>query len=399
MDLPRIRVTPGNFISGAFKLLMLGAVLVVLVPGLRQRAAPYLGATVNPLRQIGTQDRVNTIARYVQRQARNTGLSPQDRDLARVMKEMFPNRSDVMMDPWGRRYFLRRRGDGFQVGSAGPDGRRGTSDDILSSMQSLPLRAPGRRVEGRLFVPRQGGGPFAGVILAHGLPGTAEAFTGRALYIARHGAVVIAIDAPFNRRPGPAMTLTPRDSAEQVQLVVDLQRAVDVLLTRPDVDPARLAYVGRSYGGATGALFAGVERRLKTYILAVADGGITTRFTAPGAPPPPPEREAQARAWLAAMQPIEGIRFVGRANGSILFQNARQDQFVSIERAEALHAAATGEKEVRWYDTPHALDAAAHADQLRWLSQTVGTTPPGPEDEAGPQIPPPSAPRPSPREP
>lgn len=251
----------------------------------------------------------------------------------------------------------------------------------------------GGRVNGRLFVPR-GGGPFAGVILAHGMPGNAEAFTGRGVYIARHGAVVIAIDAPFNRRPGGPLTRTPRDSAEQVQLIVDLQRAVDVLLARPDVDPARLAYVGRSYGGATGALLAGVEQRLRTYILAVADGGITTRFTAPGAPQPPPSLQAQARAWLAAMQPIEGIRFVHRANAPILFQNARQDQAVSVERAEALHAAATGPKEVRWYDTPHALNPAAHVDQLRWLSQTIGTTPPGPEDEAGPQIPQPPAPRP-----
>lgn len=254
----------------------------------------------------------------------------------------------------------------------------------------------GGRVTGRLFVP-QGSGPFAGVVLAHGAPGNAEAFTGRAVYIARHGAVVIAIDAPFNRRPGGPMTLTPQDSVEQVQLIVDLQRAVDVLLARPDVDGARLAYVGRSYGGATGALFAGVERRLKTYVLASADGGITTRFTGPGAPTPPPGQEERARAWLAAMQPIEGLRFVGRANAPIFFQNGRQDPVVTPERAEALHAAATGQKEVRWYDAAHALNPAAYVDQLRWLSEKVGTTPPGPEDEAGPQIPPP--PQPQPRQP
>ncbi|WP_420127369.1 alpha/beta hydrolase family protein [Longimicrobium sp.] len=256
----------------------------------------------------------------------------------------------------------------------------------------------GGRVNGRLFVPR-GRGPFAGVILAHGAPGNAEAFTGRAVYIARHGAVVIAIDAPFNRRPGGPTILSPQDSVEQVQLIVDLQRAVDVLLARPDVDSARLAYVGRSYGGATGAVFAGVERRLTTSILASADGGITTRFTAPGAPPPPPGQEERARAWLASMQPIEGLRFVGRANGSILFQNGRQDQIVPVARAEALHAAAPAGKEVRWYDAPHALNPAAYVDQLRWLSQTVGTTPPGPEDEAGPQIPPPPTPQPQPRQP
>jgi uncharacterized protein len=258
-------------------------------------------------------------------------------------------------------------------------------------IQSISFASPrGGRVNGRLFVP-QGRGPFAGVVLAHGAPGNAEAFTGRGVYIAKHGAVVIAIDAPFNRRPGGPMTLTPADSAEQVQLIVDLQRAVDVLLSRPDVDSARLAYVGRSYGGATGALFAGVERRLATYILASADGGITTRFTTPGGPRPPVPDE-QLRAWLAAMDPIEGYRFVGRANAPILFQNGRRDPIVTVDRAEALQSAVHGEKEVRWYDAEHALSPEAYVDQLRWLSQKVGTTPPGPDDEAGPQIPPPPRP-------
>ncbi|HEX2078880.1 MAG TPA: alpha/beta fold hydrolase [Longimicrobium sp.] len=264
------------------------------------------------------------------------------------------------------------------------------AEDGVAIHQISYASPKGGRVTGRLFVP-QGTGPFAGVVLAHGMPGNAEAFTGRGVYIARHGAVVIAIDAPFNRREDRPVTLTPQDSVEQVQLIVDLQRAVDVLLARPDVDSARLAYVGRSYGGATGALFAGVERRLRTYILASADGGITMRFTAPGTPPP--GQEAQARAWLAAMQPIEGIRFVHRANAPIFFQNGRQDAIVTVERAEALHAAVTGPKEVRWYEAEHPLNAAAYVDQLRWLSQTVGTTPPGPEDEAGPQIPPPPQPQ------
>ncbi|MEJ2205540.1 MAG: type II secretion system protein GspG [Gemmatimonadota bacterium] len=33
-------------------------------------------------------------------------------------------------DPWGNLYYLQTRRDGFVVGSAGPDGRPGTDDDI-----------------------------------------------------------------------------------------------------------------------------------------------------------------------------------------------------------------------------------------------------------------------------
>jgi dienelactone hydrolase len=256
-------------------------------------------------------------------------------------------------------------------------------------VQAISFDSPkGGRVTGRLFVPG-GKGPYAGVVLAHGAPGNAQGFTGRAVYIAKHGAVVVVIDAPFNRRDGGPWTFTNRDRDEQVELIVDLQRAVDVLLARPDVAPARLAYVGRSYGGATGALFVGVERRLKSSILASADGGITTRYTGANAAHPPIP-DTQMQAWLAAMDPIEGYRFVGNANGPILFQNGRRDVVVTPERAEALHAKATGRKEVRWYDAEHQLNAEAYVDQLRWLATTVGTAPPRPEDAAGPEIPPPA---------
>lgn len=44
---------------------------------------------------------------------RNTTLSPQD--------------------PWGNHYFVQERSDGFIIGSNGPDGRRGTPDDMTAS--------------------------------------------------------------------------------------------------------------------------------------------------------------------------------------------------------------------------------------------------------------------------
>ncbi|HEX8691144.1 MAG TPA: prolyl oligopeptidase family serine peptidase [Longimicrobium sp.] len=274
------------------------------------------------------------------------------------------------------------------------------SDSVIGSRDGVAIHAVsfvsprGGRATGRLFVP-PGAGPFAGVVLAHGMPGSAEAFTGRGVYIARHGAVVIAIDAPWARRGGPPLSFTPADSADQVQLIVDLQRAVDVLLARPDVDPERLAYVGRSYGGAMGALLAGVERRLKTYVLAVADAGLVAHMVeGSGEDPPQGAPEEQWRRWLAAMKPIEPVRFVGRAApASLFFQSALRDRAVARDDAEAVQTAASEPRTVKWYDTDHPLNAEAHVDQLRWLHEHVGTTAPGPRDQAGPEIPPPPAPR------
>jgi dienelactone hydrolase len=63
---------------------------------------------------------------------------------------------------------------------------------------------------------------------------------------------VIAIDAPFARRSGAPIAFTRRDRAEQIQLIVDLRRAVDLLRARADVDDDRIAYLGMSYGAVMG---------------------------------------------------------------------------------------------------------------------------------------------------
>jgi poly(3-hydroxybutyrate) depolymerase len=173
----------------------------------------------------------------------------------------------------------------------------------------------GGRVTGFLAVPKSAG-PHAGLVAMHGLPGNAEgAMMSVGREVARRGAVVLAIDAPWARRNG-LPEFTPRDSAEQVQLMQDLSRAVDVLLARADVDPARIGYVGGSYGGAMGALFVGIERRLRAAVLFVPDGGLVAHFTnADGSVTGPLAGVSVAtrERWLAAMRPIEPIEFIGGA--------------------------------------------------------------------------------------
>jgi dienelactone hydrolase len=236
----------------------------------------------------------------------------------------------------------------------------------------------GGRVTGFLAVPKTPG-PHAGVVAMHGLPGNAEGSlmtVGRE--VARRGAVVLAIDAPWARRNG-LPDFTPRDSAEQVQLIQDLSRSVDVLLARADVDRERIGYVGGSYGGAMGALFVGVERRLRAAVLFVPDGGLVSHFTnADGSVTGPlAGTSVAARArWLAAMRPIEPIRFIDGAKGTpVLYQNGRADQLVTVEDAEALHAAAPEPKTVKWYEGDHGLTAGARADRLTWLAEWLGLRP------------------------
>jgi dienelactone hydrolase len=205
-----------------------------------------------------------------------------------------------------------------------------------------------------------------------------QAQTQEGLEMAFRGAVVLAIDAPYVRRAGPILQFLPADSAEQVQLIQELQRAVDVLVARGDVDPNRLAFIGLGYGGTMGALLAGVETRLKAYALAVPDAGWVARYTsasdtlAPLDTMPP----AQRGRWFAAMGPIEPLAFVSRAApAALLIQSAQNDELVAHEDAVALHDAASSPRTILWYAGLHALPAQAKTDRQAFLATKVGTSP------------------------
>lgn len=252
---------------------------------------------------------------------------------------------------------------------------------VESNVNGIELRpisfaSPGGgRATGYLWVPVSLSSLRPGLILMHGMPGRASEMARDGQFFAERGAVVIAIDAPHARRGGDPIWFDERDAAEQVQLIQDLQRAVDVLRAQPNVDRARIAYRGISYGGAMGALLAGVERRVKTYILMVGDGGLVSHFTGPDDNPALFEQvgcEAR-REWVQAMTPIEPIRYVGlAAPASLYLQSGRQDALVPVADAKALHAAASQPKTVQWYEAGHMLGQQAVENQVGWLKREVG---------------------------
>jgi len=234
----------------------------------------------------------------------------------------------------------------------------------------------GGLVPATLVVP-DGKGPFAGILYQHGMPSTREPLIPAAVSYARMGAVVILIDAPFNRPEHVGtelLTFTEQDRREQIQLIIDLRRAIDLLLSRQDVDPQRLAYIGISYGGAMGGLLAGVENRLKAYVLQLGDGGLVTHVSGPEdkeswlAIP-----EEVRQQWVAWMWPIEPIHYVACANpANLLFQNGTLDKMVPPADALRYQKAGSAPKTILWYETGHGLRVDAAQDQAAWLGRIIG---------------------------
>jgi len=249
----------------------------------------------------------------------------------------------------------------------------GTADGVETSAIAFDSPAGGSAT-GLLFDPVTRSSLRPGIVLMHGMPGTASSVASYARLLAAHGAVVIAIDAPFARRAGSPVRFTATDRDEQIQLVQDLRRAVDVLRARPNVDAARIAYLGISYGGAMGALFAGVELRLAAAALVVGDGGLVSHFTGPEDVGFLSGLSCGTRAdWFRSMAPIEPIRFLPLASSTpLLLQNGRADELVPPADAEALHAAAPASATIRWYEAGHGLNAQAARDRHDWLHERIG---------------------------
>lgn len=236
----------------------------------------------------------------------------------------------------------------------------------------------GARVDARLVIP-DGKGPFPGIILQHGGVGTLEDMVFYARDFARYGAVSIMITNPYRRPGGYVITqymgntwplFTERDVEIKIEMINDLQRAVDILLERPEVDPERLGYLGVSFGGAMGGLLAGVEDRLAAYVLVVGDGGLVEHTADPG------EDGLNlhfSEDWAALMWPTEPLHFVGRAApAALLFQNGVHDTFVPPCDAIRFQTAASEPKTVIWYNAGHNLPWQFVRDAAKWLQPYLG---------------------------
>lgn len=248
-------------------------------------------------------------------------------------------------------------------------------EDSLSVSEVTYASPKGGRVPATLVVPR-GTGPFAGLVMQRSM----ELEFG--MRYAHYGAVVIYVDPPSFRPqaagPRDILTFTDQDRAEQIQLIVDLRRTIDLLMARPDVDPERIAYLGVSYGGAMGGLLAGIDHRLQACVLIVGDGGWVTHETnSENLTMPVNEFFKDYRAWIDAMWPIEPIHYVSHISPTpLLFQNAVRDQYTNVGDAIRYQDTAGEPKHVIWYDSQHwPLPDEAITDGARWLQQFIGSGP------------------------
>lgn len=154
----------------------------------------------------------------------------------------------------------------------------------------------------------------------------------------------------------------PRRFAQMLdETVVDLRRALDVVVDRPECKGKRIGYLGESYGGFAGALLSAVDLRPKAVALLVTGGDWARIVHAPGRVVDFPDDAAAVRI----VAPYDPERWVGHiAPRPLLLVNGRQDTTVPPAAARALAAAAREPKQAVFYDGGHAAFSGPWAEEV-----------------------------------
>ena len=247
------------------------------------------------------------------------------------------------------------------------DYRVTTSEFWVRERISFDAAYGGERMAAVLFIPKHGKPPYQTVVMMGG-SGNLYTHSDSAInelqldYLVKGGRMVVwpIFKGMFDRNinlvtDSPQETSAYRDL--MVMMVKDARRTVDYLATRSDVDTARLAYFGFSFGGRVSPPILATEPRFKAAMLAVA--GL---------------KMERARAE------VDPLNFLPRVRLPLLMLNGRHDYFFPVETSQKpfFENLGTPPEHKRWvvYPEAHTVPRTeAMREVMAWLDRYVGPVP------------------------
>jgi len=185
----------------------------------------------------------------------------------------------------------------------------------MSRPEPIELYSEGVRLAGDLYRP-EGRGARAqhpAVLLCHGYNGIKDLYLpDAARRLAARGYVALAFDYKgWGRSEGPTRRLDPYGR------VADAQAALTILADQPEVDPARIALFGWSFGCATAVWTAAFDPRVRAVVgvVGVGDGA----------------------RWLPAVRGAEGWAALEARSRADRLRRARTGKSEYVARSEILY--------------------------------------------------------------
>lgn len=214
-------------------------------------------------------------------------------------------------------------------------------------------------------------GPHPAILYVHwlGEPETTNRteFLDEAVAFAQRGVVSLLIDTMWAKPKWYGTRIPEDDYASSVNQVIEIRRALDLLLAQPGVDASRVAYVGHDFGAMYGMLAGGADHRAKTYVfMAGVPHFIDWALFA--------KKPKDLEAYKAQIAPLDPVNFLPRlAPAPVFFQFGNKDEYVNATQAAESYAAAGARKQMTTYAAGHDLHTAeVAADRVGWLERELG---------------------------
>lgn len=221
------------------------------------------------------------------------------------------------------------------------------------------LELAGARVPSIVLLP-EAPARVPAVLLLHGYSSSKERLSttmGRALAV--RGIASLAIDLPLHGTRDDAMVAEARTNPLGLlqhwkTALAEARHAIDWMAANDAIDPLKLAAAGYSLGSYI-ALQTAADQRIKCVVVAAAG-------------------DLPATPWTGMLRMVsDPIASVKSLSGRpLLMLHGTQDRTIRREQAERLYDAASEPKELKWYDSGHALPPPAADDAAAWLAARLG---------------------------
>jgi hypothetical protein len=272
-------------------------------------------------------------------------------------------------------------------------------DQLLAYNSSAPLNIrvlgrehrPGVLIEDIIFDSASGGppvsaylvrptlhnAPFAGIVYGHWFDpsqpnSNRTQFLKEASTLARLGVVSVLPNMLWSDLSWFDKRSWRNDFASTVGQAKDLRRSLDVLLAQSGVDAKRIAFVGHDFSAMHGALIAGVETRVKSWLL-IAGTAKWADWYLFGAADGKPAGD-DLTAYLAQLAPIDPASAITQAKGAeFMLQFGEKDFFTPRENFLGFYRAAPKPKRINTYQSEHEMTQPIIVlDRNVWLGEQLG---------------------------
>jgi dienelactone hydrolase len=249
------------------------------------------------------------------------------------------------------------------------EARDDSHEDWVREKVTFHAAYGGERVIAQVFLPRRAASPFQAVVYFPGgmafgsrpsdtLEEGIEFKQNISFFVQTGRAVLYPVFKWAHERraagDAPPADGTREEAVSEIRQVQDVRRSVDYLLSRPDIDPQRLAFCGFSWGGWLSSLVLAVEDRFRAGI--VHSGGL--------------------EGWHARPE-IDPLNYVSHVRVPLLMLNGRYDLTVPLETQARpmFERLGTPDRDKRLYvaDSDHWIPRTELVrESLAWLDRYLG---------------------------